>query len=104
MDKISEIKQWVIDQVLWAEKELKGKSGAEKKAVVVKKLDDLVKLPFYLECVDDMVIAWLVDQACEKLNAMTNKNFIGLILSEASKEKLAESIEGDFDVAVNEEF
>ena len=88
MDKINEIKRWVIDQVLWAEDNLRGKSGAEKKEAVVKKLDDLIVLPIYLEWVDD-----LVDQACDRLNAMTNKNFMGLNLAYEAKGKIAETLE-----------
>ena len=93
MDNISEIKKWAIEQVLWAETNLKGKTGAEKKAAVVKKLDDLIKLPIYLEWVDDMVISWLVDQACEKLNAMTNKNFEGLTLNNNAIKTIAENLD-----------
>ena len=93
MDKINEIKRWVIDQVLWAEDNLRGKSGAEKKEAVVKKLDDLIVLPIYLEWVDDMVISYLVDQACDRLNAMTNKNFMGLNLAYEAKGKIAETLE-----------
>lgn len=93
MDKINEIKKWVIEQVLWAETSLKGKSGTEKKAAVVKKLDDLIKLPYYLEWVDDMVISWLVDQACDKLNYMTRRNFEGLQLSDEVKNGVAAALE-----------
>ena len=49
---------------------LKGKTGAEKKAAVIKKVDDLIKLPFYLEWMDDMVIGYLVDVVCKKFNAI----------------------------------
>ena len=73
MNKIEEIKKWVIEQVLWAEKNLKGKTGAEKKAVVVKKIDDLIVLPFYLEWLDDIVIGYLVDMACNMFNSIDDK-------------------------------
>ena len=68
MSKLQDIKKWTIEQVIWAEKELRGKSGAEKKAAVIKKLDDLIKLPAYLEWVDDVVLSWLIDEACKRLN------------------------------------
>ena len=97
MEKITEIKKWVIEQVIWAETELNGKSGAEKKAAVVKKLDDLIKLPIYLEWVDDMIIGYLVDQACEKLNYMTRRNFEGLKLNEEAKVGIAEAMETEND-------
>ena len=41
-DKLKQIKKWVIENVLWAERELKGKTGPEKRAVIVNKLDDLI--------------------------------------------------------------
>ena len=92
MEKITEIKKWVIEQVLWAETELAGKSGTEKKAAVVKKLDELIKLPAYLEWVDDMIISYLVDQACEKLNKLTAHNFGNAELNDVDKAKVADEI------------
>lgn len=65
---LQQIKDWVMEQVLWAEKNLKGKPGGEKRAAVVQKVDDMVKLPWWLEWVDGPVIGWLVDQACDLLN------------------------------------
>ena len=74
IQKIKELyqrgKEWVLEQVLWAERYMKGKPGAEKKAAVVKKLDDMITLPVYLEWLDDMVLPWLVDMACNMLNDM----------------------------------
>ncbi len=87
-----QIKIWTIEQVLWAEKNLKGKSGAEKKAAVVKKLDDLMKLPAYLEWADDLFFSWLVDKVCEKLNAMTEHNFANLTLTEKEEQSIVEEI------------
>ena len=92
MEKITEIKKWVIEQVIWAETELAGKSGAEKKAAVVKKLDDLIKLPIYLEWVDDMIISYLVDQACEKLNKLTAHNFGEVELNSVDMARVAEEM------------
>lgn len=67
---IKQAKEWVLEQVLWAERELRGKSGAEKKAAVVKRLDDMITLPAWLEWADGPVIGWLVDSACDTLNGM----------------------------------
>ncbi|MBR2207200.1 MAG: hypothetical protein IJ859_00135 [Synergistaceae bacterium] len=96
-EKIAKFKEWIIEkaieQVLWAEKNLRGKTGAEKKAAVVKKLDDMVELPFYLEWADDMVFSWLVDTVCEKLNALTGHKFANLVLSDAQEIEIAGSIE-----------
>ena len=92
MLNMTQIKAWVIEQVLWAEKNLKGKSGAEKKAAVVQKLDELIKLPFYLEWVDDIIISYLVDVVCSKLNEITQHDFSNLNLNEAQEMELAEYI------------
>ena len=89
-----EIKKFAIEQVLWAEKNLKGKSGAEKKAAVVKKLDDMITLPSYLEWVDDVIIGYIVDKACEKLNDFAGHNFGELKeLTEKQEQELADEIE-----------
>ena len=89
-----EIKKFAIEQVLWAEKNLNGKSGAEKKAAVVKKLDDMIKLPSYLEWVDDVIIGYIVDKACEKLNDFAGHDF-GKVegILENQKQELADEIE-----------
>lgn len=89
---MNKIKAWVIEQVLWAEKNLKGKTGAEKKAVVVQKLDDLIKLPAYLEWADNILISYLVDSVCSKLNEITHHNFSNLTLDKSQEMKLAEEI------------
>jgi len=89
MGFLDDAKKQIVEQVIWAEKELIGKSGKEKKEAVVKKLDDLIKLPAYLEWVDDMIISYLVDQACEKLNAMTAHSFKDIMLNEVDKARIA---------------
>ena len=72
-DKFKNIVNDVIEQVVWAERELRGKTGAEKKAIVVKKLDDLIVLPAALEWVDDILISYLVDLACNMFNSIDKK-------------------------------
>ena len=72
-DKFKGIVNNVIEQVVWAERELRGKSGTEKKAIVVKKIDDLIVLPAALEWVDDMLINHLVDFACNIFNSIDEK-------------------------------
>ena len=67
---VNKAKAWVLENVLWAERNLKGRSGTEKKAAVVAKLDDMIRLPAWLEWADGPVIAWLVDRACDMLNEM----------------------------------
>ena len=72
-DKFKGIVNNVIEQVVWAERELRGKSGTEKKAIVVKKIDDLIVLPAALEWVDDILINHLVDLACNMFNSIDEK-------------------------------
>ena len=72
-DKFKNIVNDVIEQVVWAERELRGKTGAEKKAIVVKKIDDLIVLPAALEWVDDILISYLVDMACNMFNSIDDK-------------------------------
>ena len=72
-DKFKNIVNDVIEQVVWAERELRGKTGAEKKAIVVKKIDDLIVLPAALEWVDDILISYLVDLACNMFNSIDDK-------------------------------
>lgn len=72
-DKFKGIVNDVIEQVVWAERELRGKSGAEKKAIVIKKIDDLIVLPAALEWVDDILISYLVDLACDMFNSIDQK-------------------------------
>ena len=100
MGMLDDVKNKVIEQVLWAENELRGKSGKDKKAAVVKKLDELIKLPVYLEWVDDMVISYLVDQACEKLNTITAHSFKDIEFNDVDKSRIAEEMKIQ-DVTIN---
>ena len=67
------LKANVIECVVWAEKELSGKSGAEKKAAVKKRLDEMIPLPFYLEWADDLLIDYLIEVVCSQMNAITSR-------------------------------
>ena len=87
-DKLSQVKQWVIQQVIWAEKELKDKDGAERKAAVVRKIDDMLILPWWAEWADEYVIGYLVDLVCEQLNMFTGRDIAILEGSEEQTEKL----------------
>ena len=82
----------VIEQVLWAEKNRKGKTGAEKKAAVIEKIDAMIPLPWVLEWADGPLIGMLVDLACEKLNWLTDYDFAGMELNETQTKELAESL------------
>lgn len=73
--KYAECKAVIVGYVRRAEAEMKGKSGAEKRAYVVKTLDDSVKLPWLIDDVlnlDGIVIGMLVDRICNALNILTD--------------------------------
>ena len=72
-DKLIQIKKWVVEQVIWAERELKDKDGALRRAAVIKKVDDMLVLPWWAEWADEFVIGYLVDLVCEKLNMFTTR-------------------------------
>ena len=97
--KLREFRVWVVEKVLWAENELSGKTGAEKRAIIVGKLDELVPLSFWLEWADGPLIGWMVDRACDILNHITGHKFKGLQLSQEQKEKVADVLEAPVKVA-----
>ena len=101
--KLRDLRLWVVEQVLWAENELSGKTGAEKRAIIVGKLDELVPLPFWLEWADGPLIGWMVDRVCDILNYLTGHKFKGLQLSQAQKEKVADVLEAPLTVAAAKE-
>ena len=75
MFSLDQAKAWAIEQIMWAEINMRGKSGKEKRDAVVKRLDDMIKLPFYLEWLDDKLIGILVDLCCDKLNQVYAHHF-----------------------------
>ena len=97
--RLRDLRLWVVEQVLWAENELAGKTGAEKRAIIVSKLDELVPFPFWLEWADGPLIGWMVDRACDILNHITGHKFKGLQLSQVQKEKVADVLEAPVKVA-----
>ena len=82
------MKTWVLEQVVWAEKNLKGKTGAEKRAAVVAKVDEMLVLPWWAEWADGFVIGWMVDKICERLNWLTNWKFDDVDLTPERTEAL----------------
>lgn len=94
--KFLKLKTYAIELVLWAEKELIGKSGPEKKKAVISKLTEILlgmALPWYVSwakgIVAPLLISYLVDLACEKLNFLSNWNFESVSLNSAQLNKLA---------------
>lgn len=94
-EKVQRLKEWAIEQVIWAEKHLDGTTGAEKKAAVIKKLDDMITLPGYLEWLDDVILAKIVDLVCDKLNERTQHDFKGIELDESQEREIASEIKVD---------
>lgn len=77
--KYAECKEAIAAGVCWAESAMKGKTGAEKRAAVVAKLDEWIKLPFWLEFIDGPVLGFLVDKVCNAMNILTDhKDWDGL--------------------------
>ena len=91
--RFSEFKKWVIERVLWAETEMADKTGPERRAYIVQRLDDLIKLPFWLEWADGMVIGWIVDRACDKLNWLTDHDIAGAQVTAAQAAELADVLD-----------
>ena len=88
----NQIKKWSVEQVLWAEKNLNGKNGKEKKEAVLAKLDELIVLPPYLEGIDNAVLSWLVDSVCDKLNDSCGHDFGLKNISVSQEQEIADEI------------
>lgn len=115
--KMAEIRAWVVERVKWAEINLKGKTGAEKRKAVVDRLDDLIKLPFWLEWADGYLIGVLVDNVCNLLNILTDDDKGGhdwtaleaspeevAALMEIPAEQIKTSVKAHSDQSVDERF
>lgn len=100
-EKFKRLKTWVVEKVLWAESELKGKTGAEKRAAVVGKLNEIVNLPWVPEWAEAKLIGWLVDLICRKLNILTDNNFAGMKLSAKQTEELVEALEAPTEMVIS---
>ena len=63
---VPSLRLWALQIILEAERRVPGQTGAEKKAYVVKTLDELIRLPWWLEPVDSAIFGALIDLICEK--------------------------------------
>jgi hypothetical protein len=92
-----EIKEKTFGLIQWAEKELTGKSGAEKRAAVVAKLCAIIDIPYIPDWLEGMVepvlYGWVVDKTCNLLNILTEHAFEALSLSPEQISKAAGLIE-----------
>ena len=66
---VPSLRLWALQIIIEAETRIPGQTGAEKKAYVVKTLDELIRLPWWLEPVDSAIFGALIDLICDKLNA-----------------------------------
>jgi uncharacterized membrane protein YheB (UPF0754 family) len=91
------IKDAVMDWVNWAERELRDKTGAEKRKAVIEKLVEVIDIPFVPDLfespIERIVYGYLIDRACAWFNVLGDGNFETLVLTEEQKEKIAEMIE-----------
>ena len=90
---LEKIKLWIVEQVLWAEHTMTGLSGKEKRDAVVKKLDDMIKLPSFLEPFDGPIIGFFVDLAVAKLNSTFGHSFGVEPITQMQEIELAEGVE-----------
>jgi hypothetical protein len=91
----------VAEAVLSVERELGGRTGAEKRKAVTEKLDGMVKLPWALDSVidaDGKIIGYIVDRVCDVLNILTDGNFAGLTVD---PEKLAAVADAPVDAVMS---
>lgn len=66
---VPSLRLWALQIILEAERRVPGETGAEKKAYVVKTLDELIRLPLWLEAIDGVIFSALIDLICNRLNA-----------------------------------
>lgn len=92
-EKYKKFKTKVIKHVIWAEKELSGKTGEEKKKVVADQLDLLIKLPEFLEWADDIFISWIIDRVCKQINEVLGHEFGEKEIKDEDIGKIADAIE-----------
>jgi hypothetical protein len=86
------IKQQALEWVQWAERELSGKSGSEKRKAVVSKLCDVIDIPMvpgFVEAIfEPIVYGWVVDKVCNVLNILTDGDFKDVVLTQEQQLKV----------------
>lgn len=90
---IASLKVWALQLVIEAEGAIPGGTGAEKRAYVVKRLDDMVRLPWFLEPFDGPAFGLLVDMACDKLNLLMGHEWDAAELTPEQTRKIAAVID-----------
>jgi lysozyme family protein len=99
-----QIKKYVIEQVLWAEKNLIGESGSVKREAVITRIADLIDIPvipnFIEEPIKHAAIGYIIDLAVEKLNWITGYSFTDVELDTRQAELLGAVIEAPVPIVV----
>lgn len=90
---VSSLKKWTLQLVIEAEGSIPGGTGAEKRAYVVQRLDDMVRLPWFLEPFDGPAFGLLVDMACDKLNLLMGHEWDAAELTPEQTRKIAAVID-----------
>ena len=86
---VSSLKKWALQLVMEAEEAIPGGTGTEKRAYVVRRLDDMVRLPWFLEPFDGPAFGLLVDLVCDKLNLLAGHDWRAVSLTPEQLEKVA---------------
>jgi hypothetical protein len=93
---LQKIKETIFRLVQWAEKEMIGKSGKEKRAAVVTKACELTDWPYIPDWIEVMfepvLYGWLVDGACNLWNILFGHAFTSADLTPEQTAKAAELI------------
>lgn len=90
---VSSLKKWALQLVMEAEEAIPGGTGTEKRAYVVARLDDMVRLPWYLEPFDGPAFGLLVDMTCDKLNLLVGHKWDAAKLTPEQTRKIAAVID-----------
>jgi hypothetical protein len=101
-ETIAKFKKIIGEQVLAVETELKGKTGAEKMDVVVKKVAGMFDIPFLPDFIENPLkvaaIRYIAEYFVEKFNWLTGWDFAGLTLTDEQKDKLTEVVDAPIPV------
>ena len=66
--EITKLIKAIVALIERVQREFGGISGKERKKLVVQTIDNLIKLPFFLEAIDGLVIGFMVDNAVDWIN------------------------------------
>jgi hypothetical protein len=73
--KLLDCREKIAEYVVLAEQGFRGKTGLEKRAYVVGKINELVDIPYVPEWIEAMIIGGIVDKICNLLNLLTDHEF-----------------------------